>query len=225
MRGFEIRFIKREFLLAGITAVLLVAFGFAQEPFAKLYRLYSEHQIPQLKQEIEKPAYSAYRGTPELLFFKSILNRDAEAAVADFERVFKQGGEKIKRLAAQKLYQYFYAKGFYVTAQNYQKYLVEHQPVEPPEQVQPAEKATDVQPAGRENFYIQVGAFGIKENAEQRRRFLKTQDIPTTLVKRNVNGKTLFCVWVKGKQNLETTIKYAERLKQKFDLNYQIMKK
>ena len=80
-------------------------------------------------------------------------------------------------------------------------------------------------PVTKKQFFIQVGAFGLHENAEQQRIFLATQDIHSSVVERVVNDKTLFCVWIDGKTDLDKTLAYANRIKQKFDLNYQIMTK
>jgi len=223
MRGFNFRYVTHWGLLTLFAAMFSLAEGYGQSSFERLFELYSARQLNELKKAVDAPQYIKLKNKPEMQFFNALFLTDAEAALAVYKKVFRSGEGRIKYLAAEKLYQYFYAKGFYVKAQNYQKYLVEHQ--QQNRTSEPSLIHKDEQASEKISFYIQVGAFGIKENAEQRRRFLQTQDISSSLVKRKVGNKTLFCIWIKGKEDLEATMRYAERLKKKFDLDYQIMKK
>jgi len=107
-----------------------------------------------------------------------------------------------------------------VTATKYEKYLVEHATdVVQTNQIQKA-----VQP-DQNVYFIQVGAFGLEGNAEQRVQFLKIQDIHSKIITRKVNDKTLYCVWIEAQTDLDKSLEQAKKIKQKYDLEFQIMKK
>ena len=188
----------------------------------QLYQAYKEKDFKRL-QTLLKQADAAHSQSPVIRFYRAVFTVNADSAVQIYKDVFKRADASTRLLAAKKLYEYYYAKGFYVTAAKYQKYMAEHTQEGETEQTPAA--PDNARPASGKMFYIQVGAFGIKENAQQRRMFLKTQDIQSVLVERNLDGRTLYCVWIKGYADIEKTLEMANRLKSKFDLEYQIMKK
>ena len=51
-------------------------------------------------------------------------------------------------------------------------------------------------PEDTDKFYIQVGAFGLQENAQQMQEMLKTQKIDSKIITREVRSKALYCVWI-----------------------------
>ena len=116
---------------------------------------------------------------------------------------------------------YYYANGYYETASKYQKYLVDSENVtnNKTEYV----KQKPVSPT--EKLYIQVGAFGLKENASQLQNMLKTQNIKAVIIEKKINSKQLYLVWIEGKSNFEDTLKEANLLREKYDLDYRIIKK
>ncbi len=162
----------------------------------------------------------AFLKPSDALFFKSLFISNGEVAQKNYQTVFDSGSKIVKPLAAQKLMEYFYAAGYYVTATKYQKYIVENQNT-----VQEPAIAENRQTAVKGKYFIQVGAFGLQDNARQQVTFLGTQNIKATMVKRDVNGKHLFCVWIEGKTDLDSTLQIANRIKQQYDLEFQIMKK
>ncbi len=162
----------------------------------------------------------AFLKPSDALFFKSLFISNGEVALKNYQTVFESGSIVLKPFAAQKLMDYFYAAGYYVTATKYQKYIVENQNFVKKQPI------TENRPNVTDGkYYIQVGAFGLKDNARQQVAFLGTQNITASLVERDVNGKNLFCVWIEGKTNLDSTLQIANRIKQKYDLKFQIMKK
>ncbi len=192
--------------------------GYAQQR-ENLYKLYEQNQLQALEESVKRlppAAESDYEG----LFFQTLFVKDGEQAEQKYLAIFEHGSPRLKLLAAEKLMAYFYAAGYYVTSEKYQKYIVEH---EIPETAEPQTPAK--QELAPPKYYIQVGAFGLAENAKQRVSFLKTQDVKSQLVERNVNGKTLYCVWIDGKTDLDKSLEYANKIKQKYDLEFQIMKK
>ena len=112
---------------------------------------------------------------------------------------------------------YYYAKGYYVNASKYQKYLVENSLQEKSE-IKTAPETNTVE------YYVQAGAFSLRENAEQRVKFLKIQNINSKVVERVVNNSKLYCVWIPGRKTVEATLEFANEIKQKYSLDFQIMK-
>jgi cell division protein FtsN len=76
----------------------------------------------------------------------------------------------------------------------------------------------------KHSYQIQVGAFSVKDNAEQLKSMLKTQDVVSEIVERNINGSTLFCVWIKASDNFDETLRYATKIQRKYNLQYRIIK-
>ena len=153
-------------------------------------------------------------------FFLALFIQDAAQAQTKFSSAFESASPVVKRLAAEKLKDYYYAIGYYVTATKYEKYLVEHVN----DVVQTDQISQVVQPV-RDIYFIQVGAFGLEANAAQRVQFLKTQDIESNIITRRVNDKTLYCVWIEADKDLDKSLEQAKKIKQKYDLEFQIMKK
>jgi len=198
--------------------LLLTVSGIAQNT-DELYRLYQQNNVAELKEVLQAfpdPGEHKY----DLQFFKTLYLQNGEQAKLKYQRIFDHGDAKIKLLAAKKLMDYFYSIGYYVTATKYQKYIVEHSAPESKNTIKPV---VGTQP--QQKYFIQVGAFGLHANAFQRVKFLGTQDVKSEVVDRQVNGKMLFCVWIEGSPDLDKTLLYANKIKQKFDLEFQIMKK
>lgn len=192
--------------------------GYTQQK-ENLYNLYKQNQLQALEKTVTKLS-PATAGDYELLFFQTLFVKDGEQAERNYLSVFEHGTPRLKLLAAKKLMAYFYAAGYYVTSEKYQKYIVEHEIPETTEALKQVKQESEPN-----KYYIQVGAFGLAENAKQRVSFLKTQDIKSQLVERNVNGKTLYCVWIEGRTDLDKSLEYANKIKKKYDLEFQIMKK
>lgn len=213
--------IYKKILLFYIVSLLFFTLtmpGYAQQR-TELYRLYEQSEFTALEQAVKKVgtiSANDYEG----LFFKTLFIKDGERAEQNYLSVFEHGTPRLRLLAAKKLMDYFYAAGYYMTSEKYQKYIVEHaMPVVKAGTAQTARQATTPR------YFIQVGAFGLPANARQRVSFLKTQDVNAQLVERVVNGKTLYCVWIEGKMDLDKSLEFANKIKQKFDLEFQIMKK
>lgn len=190
----------------------------------ELEKLYRAGKLEQLR--VKTNGFSSSTN-PDLLYYKALLTSNGEAAQKIYARVFDAGSKAYKVRAAKKLMDYYYAVGYYVTAEKYQKFIAENSTPEDvlnaPETVsQPVSKPSATPESG---YVIQVGAFGLPDNAEQQVKFLATQDVTARVVQRKVNEKVLYCVWVNGKPDFDRTLKYANRLKQTFDLEFRIMKK
>ena len=134
----------------------------------ELVKLYESHKYEELKSVLN--SYSSNHSY-EIMFFKALFNEKGDEAKFTYEKVFKNTSGRFKRYSAKKLMDYYYANGYYETALKYQKYLVdsENRIAEKPVSV----KLEQASPAVK--LYVQVGAFGLKENASQLQNMLNTQ--------------------------------------------------
>ena len=73
-------------------------------------------------------------------------------------------------------------------------------------------------------YKIQVGAFGVIENANDLAGYLQDNKLEVSVVKRNVSGSVLYCVWVEGDTDFKITENIAEEIKRKYQLSYRIVK-
>jgi len=186
----------------------------AQSSYSELYNSYEKKNFKELKNSLNK--YKADNSL-DIKFFKALFYQDGEQAKNIFEDVYKHGKGRAKYYSAKKIMDYFYAKGYYVNAAIYQKYIVEHS-------VQEKTSIKTSPESQAEKYYVQAGAFSLSENAEQLVKFLKIQNINSKVVERTVNNSTLYCVWIPGKKTVEETLEFANKIKQKYSLDFQIMK-
>ena len=64
----------------------------------------------------------------------------------------------------------------------------------------------------------------MRDNAEQMKKMLDTQKIDSKIITREVQSKTLYCVWIPGKDEFNDTLNYANELKQLYHLDFNIIK-
>lgn len=186
-----------------------------------IYYLYQNKEFEKLKEKLV--TIKATLPKAEQLFFETLFLKDAEEAFQIFKDLFNNNDGKVKYFSAERLKDYYYAKGYYSTASDYEKYLVENRELiesSSNEIIQQIEES----PEDTDKFYIQVGAFGLQENAQQMQEMLKTQKINSKIITREVRSKTLFCVWIPGKDEFNDTLKYANELKQMYHLEFNIIK-
>lgn len=203
----------------------LFHFTVTAQSFDELITLYKDQKHEQLKKEIDKLPDDPELSKTENAFLKALTTPNAEEAKRIYERLFDAGSPKVRYLAAQKLMQYHYARGYYITSEDYQKYLLRNEKdLQPGDDRKLLSETYQVENAPGPSFFIQVGAFGYQDNAEQLQSMLETQNIKCSIVPRNIGGTKLFCVWIKGKTSLDETISFANDIKERYDLNYRIIK-
>lgn len=203
--------------------ILLCAFSFAQT-YPELYVLYQTNRITELASKVEQ-LRSTKTQDSELLFFKALFNENGLEAVRIYEQTFNQSQGSLKNLAAEKLAQYYYARGFYVKAEEFQKYADQYIPVViDKEKSKSAENSSEKIEAKNTDLYqIQVGAFSVRKNAQELMDHLAAKDYQVQIVNREINGQTLYCVWVRGRENLDNTEQMAKEMKNKYKLSYRII--
>jgi G:T/U-mismatch repair DNA glycosylase len=189
----------------------------------ELFQLYQQQDYRSLKEKYFQAKEKLSKS--EQAFYNTLFIQDAELAFTEYKELFQNTTGRVKYLCAQQLKDYYYAKGYYSTASEYERYLaensnfVESKSVEQNETAQQNTTIKDI-----EKYYIQVGAFSLQDNAEQMKSMLQIQEIESKIVIRNVLSKELHCVWVTGKDSFNQTLKFAEEIKQKYHLNYKIIK-
>jgi hypothetical protein len=183
------------------------------QDFDQMYNLYQQKNMSELYKMVGNNSSNA----PEVVFFKATFIENGAEALNVYEKLFSGAQGKLKSLVADKISQYYYAKGYYVKAANYAQYVnaeISDTKVvtKPPPALQP-----------KKIYHIQVGAFGYQDNANRMRELLAEKKINSDVKIRRVNGKTLYCVWVHGMATYRQTASYAKELKAKYKLNYQII--
>ena len=190
-----------------------------------LFDYYASRQIDKLASRVKQLENSS-QTDPEVLFFSTVLTDNGDNAFTVYERLFIESRGNLKILAAEKLSQYYYARGFYVKSAEYEKYANTYIPVKTIEIVKSGDNTKESKTEQSEIpiYKIQVGAFGVIENANDLAGFLKGKNLEASVVNRNVGGTILYCVWVDGDPDLNKTEKIAEDIKMKYQLSYRIVK-
>ena len=169
--------------------------------------------------ELQQLVTNSSTKTDEILFFKTVFNENGEESIQIYESLFPAAKGDLRSLVAAKISEYYYAKGFYVKAAEYAKF-VKSSPVTP---VSPGPTTNVVEVQTNKIYYIQVGAFGYQDNANRMKDLLKEKKVNSDVKVRQVNGKTLYCVWVHGDKTYRDTKTYADELKKMYKLKYQII--
>jgi hypothetical protein len=195
--------------------VFLVLISAQAQDTQNLYDLYNQKKFAELNQKVSILT-KKYPNNIEIRFFKTIMIEDGDKAFKIYEELYKSAQGTLKTYIAQKIADYFYAMGYYVKASEYQRVATSVRRKEPQQQT--------VNPAASSELIIQVGAFKFIENAQYLQKILQSHNITSRVVKREIESKTLYCVWLDGKSNFEETRDYAENIKKKLNLQYRIFK-
>jgi hypothetical protein len=196
------------------------------QEFNELYRLYNERKIQELKNKLDFFEKS-YPDHLEILFFKTLFIVNGDEAVSSYQQLTGQADEKLKSYLIKKISEYYYAKGYYITALEYQKKITtpsEHIGQDKIKENNNHSANEQLHVDNSSKFKIQLGAFSVKENAIQLKDMLFHNHLNAVIVERRINETRLYCIWINGKDNFESTKEYAEMIKNKFKLEYRIIK-
>ena len=86
-----------------------------------LFEFYAKKQFSKLESRIQQLRNSA-KDDPEVLFFSTILTDNGDSAFSIYEQLFIQSQGPLKKLASEKLAEFYYALGFYIKSSEYEKY-------------------------------------------------------------------------------------------------------
>jgi hypothetical protein len=191
------------------------------QQFSHLYELYAEKKLSLLEDEVKKLNNNSDREI-DLIFFHALFIEDGDQAIKIYEQLINRAAGLLKKYTAKKISEYYYARGFYVKAAQYEN-IYKKINISNNQTLKKSENGkTDSLPS--DNLVIQVGAFGSLENASKLKNMLAAKEIKVRVVKRIVQNKNLYCVWIDGKNNFEETREYAELLKRNFRLTYSILR-
>jgi hypothetical protein len=202
---------QKPFFLIFFLAALFGS-GLAQN-YNNLFQLYEDRKMEQLAGEAAK--LSVNDASEEVRFFRALFIENGETASEIYKELITGKNARVRYYSAVKLASYFYARGYYITSERYSKIAAGMN--------LPPLESTAPQPGVQSNFAIQVGAFGMRDNANQLRDMLATQNIDSRVVERELGTQLLFCVWINGSETREATTSYAEELKEKYRLEYRII--
>ena len=218
-----------------IIVIIFIAFALctslsAQSKSSDLFNAYNDQNFTELQtlfNQLQKTDVSRMEWT----FYSALFTTDGEEAKNKFQQVFDESQGQLKKMAAKKIMDYYYAKGYYINAAKYQKYIVDKE-----SEIEDNSISTDnpqntnehkeviADKTNQSEYYIQVGAFSLEDNADQLKKMLLTQNVNALIVKRDVNSRTLYCVWLPGKESFEQTLLYANSIKDKYELKFRIIK-
>jgi len=182
----------------------------------ELYSLYYKLKMDDLAVQIKDEGLS---DNPDLRFFQALFIDDAEQAFQIYQKLFNQSEGRLKYVSGAKLFEFYYAKGFYISASKFEEYKTNLNLYAEQISETVAEKELQI----TSNYVIQFGAFSSRSNAENLSRQLLEKGLNTIIKKREVNNIPLYCVWMDGKKNFSQTLKYAEILKNKHKFKYRII--
>ncbi len=190
-----------------------------------LFEYYANRQIDELEIRIEQLGNTA-QNDPEVLFFSTVLTDNGDNAFSIYERLFKQSRGSLKNLVAEKLAEYYYARGFYVKSSEFENIAKTYIPGKTTEEIKSGDniRKSKTERSTKSIYKIQVGAFSVIENANDLAGFLKGKKLEVSVVNRNVSGNILYCVWVEGGSSFESTENIAKEIKKKYQLSYRIVK-
>jgi len=204
-------------LLVTFLVLIIFQITFAQNVINKnLFELYDSQNFEQLESELAKLDKINSKSS-EIEFLNTIFMENGEEAIKIYLKLFENSHGDFKSVVSKKISDYYYAKGYYLTASKYQKYLVESTRT-----ISKYQKNKSIQTENIK-YIIQLGAFGLEENAVQLQEMLQTQNLYSRIEKRDINGKSLHCVWLDGKKEFSKTLEFAEKIKEKYHLQYRIL--
>jgi hypothetical protein len=195
------------------------------QDFSELFSLYQQKNFSTLQQKIMSLS-DRYADHDQIQFFNAVFIENGDDAFRIYEQLYPRATGIFKVILAKKLSQYYYARGFYIRAAEFDKVLAaatSSSDTVPLNAAAREKSATTQADKKRVNFIVQVGAFGQEENARNLQKSLQGQVIQSRIIRRMVNGRNLYCVWVDGGNSLEETIKIADTIKDRFKLEYRIL--
>ncbi len=211
--------------IISIICILFFSDVLLSQNYDDLFILYKNKKLERLQArlgELEKRGLN----DPEIAFFKTIFKDNGEEAIKVYQELYGTSGGKVKNLMAEKISEYYFAQGYYVKAQEYKRLAAQEFQVKTKENSKDVDNNNlkKVSPDDHPKYIIQVGAFGVEKNADDLADVLRRKKINVKVVDRNINGKTLYCVWIEGDQDYSSTKSIAENIKAKYKITYRILK-
>jgi len=160
---------------------------------------------------------------PGVLFLQALLETNAEKAMDIYQQIVdKHPSSEWADDALYKLYQYSWAVGAYRTARAHMERLTSRYPSSPFAQrtaEQSSSRSDATSEAKSDAFSVQLGAYSRSGDAEKQVNELKDKGYTAQVQRKEVDGKTVYAVWVGVFNTIEQARAFAERLKQQQNLD------
>lgn len=152
-----------------------------------------------------------------LAFFKTLFEPNAEVAFSAYQKIISSTSDgELRFQAAKKIYEYYYARGFYITADEIEsrfgldKEVVYHAK---------DNNALELPPL---QFVIQLGAFSDRLNADKMIKRISRLDKTILIKTKVVAGQKLHLVWVGPFNDRSSAEEWAELIEDKYKIHSRI---
>jgi len=203
----------------------------------KLLMNYADtNQFDKLEEAIEK-LKGEEKETAAVLYLKALIEKDGDKALAIYNKIIESYSESITaERSLWRVAQYYYIKGLYMKSSDVLRQIIDNFPgtlyarkakeeLDIINEVFSEKEKQTIEPYKEEGkFVVQLGAFGNKQNAQERIKFLNEKGYSNVRINTEVVvGGLLYKVWF-GNFDDETSAKrYGELIKQKLRIDYIIV--
>jgi len=190
-----------------------------------------------------------YPNHPGIMYLQGLVTREGSEAIRTYQTIVDNYPEsEWADDALYRVYQFYYALGLYRTAEIKMKQIVERYPDSPyakggagsqaagelPPEEQPQPVSTPVEtPAspstepvavrsdtgGAAGFVLQVGAFGVQQNAQTLKDRFEAYGYPVEMISRVKDTKSLFLVWVGNYRTQEEARAAGQEVRRKMGVD------
>jgi len=195
------------------------------------------NQFDKLEEAIEK-LKGEEKETAAVLYLKALIEKDGDKALAIYNKIIESDSESITaERSLWRVAQYYYIKGLYIKSSDVLRQIIDNFPgtlyarkakeeLDIINEVFGEKEKQTIKPYKEERkFVVQLGAFGIKQNAQKIIKFLNEKGYSNVRINTEVVvGRPLYKVWLGNFDNETSAKRYGELLKQKLRINYMIVK-
>jgi hypothetical protein len=192
---------------------VLIAAPLYGQNYTNLWQQYLKSDYAAISRQAET-IRSSQSTTALALFFRGLTEPNGEKAVAFYEQSLDKAKDgRLRFQAAKKIYEYYYARGYYLTADDYKKRMGLDKEIV---QTNSPEKSFETPPI---RFVVQVGAFSSRKNAEKMINRFTGLEATIMIKKKEIGDQQLHLVWIgpfteKGSaENLQEQIAAKYRIK------------
>jgi len=191
---------KHRFVQYLIISVVLVSSSLLAQP-DNWFRLYTENNIVELKKLLDEKKIT---DTNWASFVEILYEEEVENALPRFVDLYKNARDKkLKKIILDRISQYYYARGFYTTANR----IIEDKDFR--DQI----FSTKVQ---KKYFGVQLGAFSSYDNALKSKKKYLSKIKHVSIITKQRNNRKLYVVVVGKLGTKEEAIKLKTRIRDEF---------
>lgn len=168
--------------------------------------------------DAQKDILSDESSSPKIYFLKALFEPNAEKAFDMYQNVINNTSDgELRYQSAKKIFEYYYARGFYITADQIKtrfgldKEVVVHSPGDKPTLELPPLK-----------YILQLGAFSDRQNAEKLIQRVQGLSLSILIKTKSVSGHELHLVWLGPFSEKSDAEKWQELVKEKYGIQSRI---